>query len=256
MTTATIAVAGKGGTGKTTISGVLSRGLARRGHRVWAIDADSNPSLALALGLSKEASDKLLPLPRAVLKEGRDEEGRRRLELGMPAAAVAEQYGVTGPDGVTLMLMGQVEHAGAGCMCRAHAAARQLIHGLLEEEGVVAIVDMEAGLEHLSRGTDRHVQTLLVLLEPYFKALETARRIVELARELGIPRIVGVANKLRDEQDRAAVADYARAHEIEIIAEVPFDDALRRVDREGRAPIDVGGASVKAILSVATALQL
>lgn len=137
-------------------------------------------------------------------------------------------------------------------MCRAHAGVRHLLNNLLEEEGVVTIVDMEAGLEHLSRGTERGVDTLLVVLEPYFKALETARRAAELGRELGIGRIAGVANKLRDEEDRAAVRSYAAEHGLELAGEIPFDDAVRRAEQAGRAPIDVPQApAVRAIESLA-----
>lgn len=109
-----IAVAGKGGTGKTTVAGTLARVIAGRGHRVWAIDADSNPNLALTLGLPREAAGELRTLPRDLLEETTDAEGRRALRLPMPPADVAAAHGVAAPGGVTLMLMGTVGHAGAG----------------------------------------------------------------------------------------------------------------------------------------------
>lgn len=111
---------------------------------------------------------------------------------------------------------------------------------MLGDEETVAVVDMEAGLEHLSRGTERGVDQLLVMLEPYYKALETARRAAELGRELGIPHVAGVANKVRDDTDRDAVRDFAERHELEILAEVPYDDEVRRADLEGRAPYELG----------------
>ncbi len=103
----------------------------------------------------------------------------------------------------------------------------------------ITIVDMEAGLEHLSRGTARHVDTLLVILEPYYKALETARRAAELGRELGVARILGVANKIRDDADATAVREFAKTHGIPVVAEVPLDDRIRKADLAGQAPIDV-----------------
>jgi CO dehydrogenase maturation factor len=132
-------------------------------------------------------------------------------------------------------------------MCRAHAAVRQLVGGMLQEDDVVAIVDMEAGLEHLSRGTGRHVDTLIVMMEPYHRALETARRTVELGRELGVGRVVAVSNKIRDEIDRKAVRDFAESHGLDVVAEIPFDDELRRGDQRGQAPLDTGAQALETI---------
>src|SRR5262245_12595694 len=123
-------------------------------------------------------------------------------------------------------------------MCGAHAAVRHLIGGILEDQQHVTIVDMEAGIEHLSRGTGRHVDTLLVTLEPYYKALETSRRCAELGRELDIPRVVGVGNKIRDAADVDAVTGFAAAHGIPLVAAIPFDDAVRRADLAGRPALD------------------
>src|SRR5262245_54866164 len=140
-------------------------------------------------------------------------------------------------------------------MCRAHAGVRHLLGGLLNEEEVVTVVDMEAGLEHLSRGTERGVDTLLVVLEPYYKALETARRAAELGRELGVGRVLGVGNKLRGDEDREAVRAYAAGHEIPLAGEIPFDEQVLRADQAGRPPIDFPEApAVRAIGSLASAL--
>lgn len=100
------------------------------------------------------------------------------------------------------------------------------------------VVDMEAGVEHLSRGTVRHVDRLLVVIEPYFRSLETGRRTVELANELGIPRVEVVANKVRDEADRSALREFCDTRGLEVVAEVPYDDALRDAERAGSAPLD------------------
>jgi CO dehydrogenase maturation factor len=110
----TIAIAGKGGSGKTTIAGTLARALARGGREVWAIDADSTPNLGITLGLSREQSAALAPIPRSILHEDKDHEGKRRLTLAVSPSAVVQQYGVDTPDCVRLLLMGRVDHAGAG----------------------------------------------------------------------------------------------------------------------------------------------
>lgn len=109
-----IAIAGKGGTGKTTIIGTLARVLARQGRRVLAIDADSNPNLALTLGLTREQTAALTALPRTLLEEKLDGDGKKTAVLRISPAEIVRQYGVATPDGVTMMLMGKVDHAGAG----------------------------------------------------------------------------------------------------------------------------------------------
>jgi CO dehydrogenase maturation factor len=109
-----IAIAGKGGTGKTTIAGTLARLIARRGRQVWAIDADSNPNLAVTLGVPREAHAGLTPVPRTILRDDpADGTGKRKI-LAVTASDVVEQYGFQGPDNVRLLLMGRVDHAGAG----------------------------------------------------------------------------------------------------------------------------------------------
>ena len=110
----TIAIAGKGGSGKTTIAGTLARALARGGREVWAIDADSTPNLGITLGLSREESAAVQPIPRSILQEGTDDDGKRRLTLNLPPADVVARYSVATPDAVRLLLMGRVDHAGAG----------------------------------------------------------------------------------------------------------------------------------------------
>lgn len=110
----TIAVAGKGGSGKTTIAGTLARVLARGGREVWAIDADSTPNLGITLGLSRDAAAAVSPIPRSILHEDKDPEGRRILSLAVPAADVVERHSAMTPDAVKLMIMARVDHAGTG----------------------------------------------------------------------------------------------------------------------------------------------
>lgn len=132
---------------------------------------------------------------------------------------------------------------------------RHVIGALLEGDSTITIVDMEAGLEHLSRGTGRHVDTLLVTLEPYYKSLETARRCAELAGEIGIPRVVAVANKTRDDEDRDAIREFAANHGLTLVGEIPMDDHLRKADLAGRAPIDAGDSpAIAAIRALAVRL--
>ena len=115
---------------------------------------------------------------------------------------------------------------------------------------------MEAGLEHLSRGTGKHVARLVAVLEPYYRSMETARNVAALANELGIADVVVVANKVRDNADRSAIAEFCRAHEMQLVGEVPFDSELAAAERRGGAPIDVAPDSpaVRAISALASTL--
>ena len=144
-------------------------------------------------------------------------------------------------------------------MCGAHATVRGLLGELVAraESDRHVIVDMEAGLEHLSRGTGRHVSRIVAVLEPYYRSMETARNVAALASDLGISDVVVVANKVRDENDRSAIADFCRAHEMKLVGEVPFDSGLATVERAGGAPIDAAphSAAVRALTLLAARLS-
>ena len=110
---------------------------------------------------------------------------------------------------------------------------------LLSDERGITVTDMEAGLEHLRRGTTKYVDAMLVVAEPYYKSLEIAGRTAELARELGIGRVYAVANKVRDEQDAEAVREYFGRHFVPLVGMLPFDETVVEADRRGIAPMDV-----------------
>jgi CO dehydrogenase maturation factor len=230
-----LAVAGKGGSGKTSISGTMARLLARRGLSVLAIDGDSNPNLALTLGVPAERFNSMPTLPRDLLR--RAEEG---FELTKSVDEVRTSHSLEGPDGTTLLVMAhpQPEEAGQGCLCGMHATVRTLIEALPDGERDVTILDTEASPEHLRRGTAKYADVLVTVVEPYYKSLETGRRMAALATELGLERVALVANKIRDERDLEAVREFAGAHELELIGAVPFDEGMSAAERAGVAPLD------------------
>lgn len=141
-------------------------------------------------------------------------------------------------------------------MCRAHATVRELLANLMQGIRETVIADLEAGLEDFSRGTPQHANIVFIVLEPYYKALETARRIAELARELGIARVVGVANKVRSIDDEAAIRQFARAHRLELSAVIPHDESILEADRRGKSPLDFApeAAAVRAIQELVSSL--
>lgn len=127
-------------------------------------------------------------------------------------------------------------------MCSAHATVRGLMRELTEQPGTV-VLDLDAGLENLSRGTPRYVDTLLLVAEPYFKSMETAARSKTLAEKLGIPRILGVANKVRGPQDEEAMRSFFTQAGLPLVGVIPADEMVLEADRVGRAPLDHDAAS-------------
>lgn len=226
-----VAIAGKGGAGKTTISATLARLLAASRIPVVAIDADSNPNLAAALGVPRDVAVASLP-PRLV---------SRRLDgpgLVEPVDAVIADHAVQAPGGVRLLSMGMPAHAGEGCLCAAHATVSALLGDLGTRPETVTLVDMEASPEHLSRGTARHVDLLLLVTEPYYRSLETVRRLAVLAGELPIPRVAVVANKVRSRADGQAVADFCARSGLLFATTIPWSDGVLDADLHGTPLVD------------------
>lgn len=253
-----IATVGKGGSGKTTIAGTLARLFGRATGKVLAIDGDTNPNLALVLGLSPDQADAITYTRASVMRSVETEDGGRRLELAVPESEVRERFVTKAPDGVDLIVMGQPEHgsAGQGCMCASHRAVRGMI-AELQTFGEHTVTDMEAGLEHLRRGTARNVDLMLIVVEPYYRSLEAGARTAVLARELGIPHIHAVANKVRGPEDQAAIDAFCAKYGIDLVGSVPQDDAFVDAERAGKAPIDHAPDSpgVEAIRALASRIS-
>lgn len=246
-----IALAGKGGAGKTTIAATLARVTARAGARVVAIDADSNPNFGTALGIDRARLAGAPPLPASLVS--------RRLDgpaLNVPVGQVIRDHGLPGPDGVDLLCMGAPAHAGEGCLCSAHATVSAVLADLDAHPDTVAVVDMEASPEQLSRGTVRHADVLLLIAEPYFRSLETIRRLAVLGGELSIGRVAVVANKLRSSADGAAIAEFCSRHGLTLWSEVPFSDEVVEADLRAVPLLDAApeGPVASAVATLAARL--
>lgn len=141
-------------------------------------------------------------------------------------------------------------------MCRAHATVRGILGELVAQDDKVTVVDMEASLEHLTRGTARHVETMLIVVEPYYRSLEAAARIRALAADLGIKGIYAVANKVRDPRDEEAIREFCRKHNLALIGILPYDQRVVEADRTGIAPMDydAGSEAVVTIMRLAEEL--
>jgi CO dehydrogenase maturation factor len=202
---------------------------------VLAIDDDDNPNLSLTLGVPRD--EKVPPLPGGLLERVETADGETHLELTKSPEDIFEEHSVAAPDDVKLLKVGEVE-AGSGCFCGSHATASTVLSSIVPERDEVTVIDMVAGLEHLAISTAKDVDVMLVVVEPYYKSLETGRQTKDLAEELDIPEVKVIANKVRDDRDREAIEEYCEEHGLEIAAVVPDDAAIRQADQEGVAPFD------------------
>lgn len=237
-----VAVTGKGGVGKTTLAGTLACLLSRRGLKVLAVDADPNANLSYTLGLTVEEADGIIPISEnwSLIEEKtgvKPESYGSVFKLNFTIDDIISRYAVQTPCGVSLLVMGVVRDASQGCMCPANYLVRALLRHILVRRGEAVIVDMEAGTEHLGRGTARHVDYMLIVAEPTMKSLRTALKIRELTTKLEIKNILLVGNKIMDEKDEKAIRKFGEENNLQILGLIPYDPNIRRADFTGTPPL-------------------
>lgn len=230
-----LAVTGKGGVGKTTISALLAAALCRAGRKVVAIDADPDSNLAASLGHPDPAQIR----PIVELKDLIEE--RTGVKPGAVGAVfrlnpvvedIPDKYAVE-IEGIRLLVAGAVKKGGAGCYCPENALLRALVSHLFTAPDCDLVLDMEAGIEHLSRGTVAAVERLLIVVEPGRRSLETAERIRAMAGQIGLCRINVIANKVRSAEDRAFLAEALSGWDV--VGYLPYDPAISEAERKGRS---------------------
>jgi CO dehydrogenase maturation factor len=226
-----VAVTGKGGVGKTTVAASLCRSFRDLGHQVVAVDADPDTNLAGTLGFR---GPEITPLTRlkALVEErvGGGEGWGGFLHMNPRVDDIPEQYGVV-VDGVRVLVMGTIERGRRGCACPENVLLREVLSHLVLTAGQHVVVDMEAGIEHLGRGTAEGVDAMLVVVEPGWASLQTASRVARLAADLGIRRLHALANRVAGEADLAFV--HAHLEAPPLLGVLPLDPDLEREAREG-----------------------
>jgi CO dehydrogenase maturation factor len=235
-----IAVSGKGGVGKTLIAGGLAYSFAARGLKTIAIDADPSPNLALTLGLSLDEVRGILPISenKELIESKTGTEYSGVFRLSFTVDDVVRDYSVITPFGVNLIVMGTVRSMGSGCTCPANAVIRALLRHLVVERNEVVILDMEAGVEHIGRGTARHVDTMLIVADANVKSLETAKNIYELATSADMQQVFLVGNKIGNEIQKEAVKNFAEKNGLKILDFVPFDAKVVEAEMRGETPLN------------------
>jgi CO dehydrogenase maturation factor len=230
-----IAISGKGGVGKTLLSAFLSHTFAASGYSVIAIDADPDANLAATLGYKHP--EKMTPISELndLIEERvgvRPGTAGSFFKLNPRVDDLPEKYSVK-LDGIRIMSMGRIKRGGTGCYCPEGALLQALVSHLLLQRDEVVVLDMEAGIEHLSRGTARAVDKLIIVVEPGRRSLETARTIKTLAQDLGLKNIAVVGNKIRSEADRKFIA--SSLPDTEILGFIDYDPAINEADLANRS---------------------
>jgi CO dehydrogenase maturation factor len=249
-----IAVSGKGGVGKTTLSSLLARYWARKGYRVLAVDADPDANLGAALGIDTSGIVPIARMEELIFERTGAQPGtiggffklNPRVD-DLPDALGKER------DGVRLLIMGTVKKGGSGCICPESTLLKALIGHLMLYHKDLVIMDMEAGIEHLGRGTAQGVDRLVIVVEPGRRSIDTANKVRQLTRDIGLVKVAAVGSKVRNPQEE----EYLRTNlgDIPFIGILPFSEEIAAADLENRPPSLDDPAIYAAIEHIAAALE-
>ena len=229
-----IAITGKGGVGKTTLSGTLACILSQR-YKVFAIDADPDMNLASSLGITGPITP--ISKMKDLIKERTGAEPVSSFgevfKMNPKISDLPESLSVNYGANLKLLVMGTIDKGGEGCICPASVLLKALMRNLILKKDEFVILDMEAGIEHLGRKTAEAVDLMIIVVEPGLKSLETAERIKRLASDIGIPKIACVINKVSSKEEEKFVVGKLKELGLEVIGIIPRDEAVIRADMEG-----------------------
>ena len=236
-----IAITGKGGVGKTTLSGTMACLLSQT-YKVFAIDADPDMNLASSLGIHS----KITPISkmRDLIKDRTGAEAgssfgevfKMNPKISDLPESLSINYDEKGM--LKLLVMGTVDKGGDGCVCPASVLLKALMRNIILKKDEMVILDMEAGVEHLGRKTAEAVDVMIIVVEPGLKSLETAERIKRLANDIGINKILSVVNKVSNPEEEEFVKNKLGELGVEVIGIIPRDPVVIMADMEGKALVD------------------
>ena len=252
-----IAITGKGGVGKTTLSAILSHLFSKDGKRVIAVDADPDANLGAALGISRNDIDKIRPIAEMtelIAERTGAKPGSMGgvFKLNPRVDDIPEEFGHKIND-IVMLIMGKSKEAASGCYCPENVFLRRLLSHLIISRDEIVIVDMEAGIEHITRGTSDSVDAFIIVVEPGQRSLQTAMIVKQMAEGLGIKKLYVVANKTRGESDTNFIID--KLGDMKYIGAISFSDCIMQSDIEGRSPFEHCPETVKEVTLLKEALE-
>jgi CO dehydrogenase maturation factor len=235
-----VAISGKGGVGKSTLAAALALLIAQRGRKVIAVDADPDSNLAACLGISKEQQKAIIPISKQVtLIEERTgakvKQYGQIFKLNPEVSDIADRYAFM-YDGIALLVLGAIEKGGSGCACPENVLIRALVTDLVLVKNEALIMDMEAGIEHLGRGTASGVDMMIVVIEPGQRSIETAQRVIRMGKEIGLKNIQFVANKITNPDDEMFLLKAFPEHPL--LGIIPYSDQIRSADKTGKSVLE------------------
>ena len=244
------AIIDKGGVGKTTFAATLARLYADEGRTVLAADVDPDANLGLALGLSEEEVNAILPVSKMkeLAKERTGANASNTFYKLNPKIDDLPDKLSRDVNGVKLLVMGTVDTGGSGCVCPEHVMLKAILSNLVLRKDDVVIMDMEAGLEHLGRGTASMMDQFVVVIEPGARSVQTYARIKELARDIGVTQVRVVANKIRDVRDEEYIKSRIPAEDL--LGFIHYNPDVIEADRSGKSPYDFSAAAVEEIRAI------
>jgi len=245
-----VAITGKGGVGKTTFASTLCRLYAEEGRTVLAADVDPDANLGLALGLTEEEVNAIVPISKMkqLAKERTGANASNTFYKLNPQVSDLPDELSKDINGVKLLVMGTVDTGGTGCVCPEHVMLKAILSALVFRKDDVVVMDMEAGLEHLGRGTASMMDQFIVVIEPGARSVQTYERIKQLAKDIGVTKVRVVANKVRDEQDEQFIR--TRIPEEDLLGIIHYNTDVIAADRSGKSPYDFSEKAVEEIRAI------
>ena len=233
-----IAISGKGGVRKTTLSACLAKYYANKGYKVIAVDADPDANLASALGLDYEAASKIVPLTemKDLIEErtgAKSGEYGSYFKLNPKVEDIPQKFGID-VDGVRLLVAGTIRAGGSGCYCPENILLKRLFKHLVVDREEIVILDMEAGIEHLGRGTCENMDILIVVIEPGLRSIQTARSVKKMSLDLGIKSVYIVINKIKNTDELELLKNNLK--DFKVLGELPYSEKVRESDLRNYSP--------------------